>query len=163
MNPKLVAAVLAGCFALAAAHAQTPPPSQPAAKPPGHPAMPPVGTAAQPAPHGAGTRAPDMGVSPSTAQRIVWTCQAGALGNVPIMVNFVDKTALSTRAAAISPAKIDGDKVRWQETEPDGTLKYVLDRKSGEIQITQTPKKGKEIVHTGRCGPPTGKAGKAHP
>jgi hypothetical protein len=137
---RFVAIALAGCFAVAAAQAQPPASGMPPAK--------------TTAPHGAMPAAPAMGVSPSTADRIVWSCQAGDLGNPAVMVNFVDKTALSTRAAGVVKATIEGDKVRWTETEPEGTLKYVLDRKTGDLQVTRVPPKGKETVYKGKCGAP---------
>lgn len=142
---RFAAVAMAGCFVLAQAQAQ-PPAGAPAAK-----TMPPANASA---PHGAMPGAPPMGVSPSTADRIVWSCQAGDLGNPAVMVNFVEKTALSTRSAGMAKATFEGDKVRWTETEPEGTLKYVLDRKTGELQVTRMPPKGKETVYKGKCGAP---------
>ena len=140
---RFLALAVAGCLVLAQAQAM-PPAGAPAKT------MPPANAAS---PHG-GAGAPAMGVSPSTADRIVWSCQAGDLGNPAVMVNFVEKTALSTRAAGMTKATLEGDKVRWTETEPEGTLKYVLDRKTGELQVTRTPPKGKETVYKGKCGAP---------
>jgi hypothetical protein len=131
---------LAGCFVLVQASAQPPA----SGMPPG----------AAKSPHGAMPAAPAMGVSPSSAERIVWSCEAGDLGNPAVMVNFVEKTALTTRAAGMAKATLEGDKVRWTETEPEGTLKYVLDRKTGELQVTRVPPKGKEVVYKGKCGTP---------
>jgi hypothetical protein len=138
---RSVALALAGCFVLVQAQAQPPATGMPPAKTTPHPG-------------GGMPGAPPMGVSPSSADRIVWSCQAGDLGNPAVMVNFVDKTALSTRSAAMTKAAVEGDKVRWTETEPDGTLKYVLDRKTGDLQVTRVPAKGKEVVYKGKCGAP---------
>lgn len=152
--------VLLGCLAAVSTYAQAP--AKPAASGmPPHTAsgMPPTATMPPHAGAGGAAAAP-MGVSPSTEQRIVWSCQLDKLGNTAVMVNFVDKTALSTRAAGMGKATISGDQVRWTETEPDGVLKYLLDRKSGELQVTQVPAKGKEVVHKGKCGPPAKKGGK---
>jgi hypothetical protein len=141
----IAALALAGGFAIAQVQAQPPAGTMPPAK-----TMPPQGGM----PHGAMPGAPPMGVSPSSAERIVWSCQAGDLGNPAVMVNFVEKTALSTRSAGMAKATLEGDKVRWTETEPEGTLKYVLDRKTGELQVTRTPPKGKDVVYKGKCGAP---------
>lgn len=142
---RFVALAVAGSFVLSQALAM-PPAGAPAAK-----TMPPANASS---PHGAMSGAPPMGVSPSTADRIVWSCQAGDLGNPAVMVNFAEKTALSTRSAGMAKATLEGDKVRWTETEPEGTLKYVLDRKTGELQVTRTPPKGKDVVYKGKCGAP---------
>jgi hypothetical protein len=141
----IAALALAGGFAFAQVQAQPPAGTMPPAQ-----TMPPQGGM----PHGAMPGAPAMGVSPSSAERIVWSCQAGDLGNPAVMVNFVEKTALSTRSAGMAKATLEGDKVRWTETEPEGTLKYVLDRKTGELQVTRTPPKGKDVVYKGKCGAP---------
>jgi hypothetical protein len=151
----IAALVLAGGFAFTQAQAQSSAQSPAGSMPPAK-TMPPSGAMPPPGgmPHGAMPNAPAMGVSPSSAERIVWSCQAGDLGNPAVMVNFVEKTALSTRSAGMAKATLEGDKVRWTETEPEGTLKYVLDRKTGELQVTRTPPKGKDVVYKGKCGAP---------
>lgn len=115
------------------------------------------------APAGAQTPPPGMGTQSSTPQKIVWSCQVDQLGSVPVMVNFVDKTALSTRATAIAKATIEGDVVRWQEDDGEGGRnQFVLNRRSGELQVTQTPAKGKPAVHRGQCGAPDKTKKKGH-
>ena len=121
-------------------------------------AMPPAqgsgGMPGKPAGHPTAPASPKMPITSSNAQRIVWSCTAGQLGSIPVMVNFAEKKALSTRASKMSDAKIAGDVASWTETEKDGTLAFVVDRRTGELQVTQTPAKGKPVVHRGQCGAP---------
>jgi hypothetical protein len=125
------------------------------AMPSGHPS--PAGAIAMP-PHSAG--APTAGgrsmgaLVHSDANRLMVTCRIDALGNVPVLVNFVDKTALSTRSAGVSAATIQGDVVRWEEKEPGGASKYVLNRKTGEIQVSVPAAGGKATLRRGTCAPP---------
>jgi hypothetical protein len=108
------------------------------------------------APHSTTAAGTSMGaLTPSTATRQMLTCRIDQLGNVPVLVNFADRTALSTRAPGISPATIEGDVVRWQEKEAGGgTSKYTLNRKSGEIQVALPGPGGKDVVRRGTCAPP---------
>jgi hypothetical protein len=137
-------------------HGATPSPANPhGAMPSAH--VPSSGAAVVP-PHPIGTPAASgrsMGaLVQSDANRLMVTCRIDALGNVPVLVNLVDKTALSTRSAGVTRATIQGDVVRWEEQEPGGASKYVLNRRTGEIQVSVPAAGGKPTLHRGTCAPP---------
>ncbi len=147
MKPLLPAALAA--LLILPAHAM--PPAQ------GSGAMP-----GKPAGHPAAPASPKMPITSSNAQRIVWSCTAGQLGSIPVMVNFAEKKALSTRASKMNDATVAGDVVQWTEKEADATYAFVLNRRSRELQVTQTPPKGKAVVHKGSCGAPDPNRKAAH-
>lgn len=123
-----------------------------------HSSMPGAPTTTGMPPHGAahGTTAggTSMGaLTPSTATRQMVTCRIDQLGNVPVLVNFAERTALSTRAAGVNAATLEGDLVRWQEKESGGASKYTWNRKTGEILVAVPGPGGKDVTHRGTCAP----------
>ncbi|MCZ8130232.1 MAG: hypothetical protein O9284_02890 [Steroidobacteraceae bacterium] len=107
--------------------------------------------------------APRMPITASGGDRVVWSCNVGKLGSTPVMVNFKDRTALSTRGSKISQAAIAGDMVRWQENEKDGVYAFALNSQTKAIKVAFTDLKGKVSTYEGNCGAPdpnrrTGKA-----
>ena len=90
--------------------------------------------------------------------RIVWSCQVESLGSPAVMVNFADRTALSTLGAAVTAAVIRGDVATWQENDADGVgYRFALDRRTRELQITTLSGARKGLVRRGRCAPPAPK------
>lgn len=111
---------------------------------------------ATPASAGApGSRKPQQDRAPD---RIVWSCQVESLGSPAVMVDFADRTALSTLGAAVSAADVTGDVATWQENDADGIgYRFALDRRTRELRITTLSGPRKGLVRRGRCAPPAPK------
>ena len=163
MRTPLLAAL--GCAALVTTLAFAFPPD--GAKPASGTAAPPARPAAGANPHVAGAHglpamppgkqapgSPQMPITASGADRIVWSCNFATLGSLPIMVNFKDSTALSTRGSKISKAAIAGNMVRWQENKKDGVYAFALNRQTRAVQVAVTDLKGKVATYEGNCGAP---------
>jgi hypothetical protein len=116
--------------------------------------------AATPAPAGAPHAATPHGMPEATgpvvasdARKIVWSCQVEQVGSLPVMVDFTNSTALSTRSPGVSKAKVEGDVVRWQEDDAQGAHRFTLNRKTGALELAEKAG-GKDVVRKGKCGPP---------
>lgn len=94
-----------------------------------------------------------------TSDRIVWSCQVESLGKPAVMVNYAERTALSTLGGAIATAVVKGEVATWQENDADGVgYRFALDGSKRELRVTLLSGRQKGVVRRGTCAPPAHKS-----